>query len=123
MKQQIHVLSHFQVQTSLGAVLLQNERLVTFHSYKLSSAERSYLFGEQAVVTALRQWHCHLDGAKRWWWSLTTSQTPSWTVSLLCSLVHGKHDGKSFCHGLTSGGSAIRGVLMLLTLSVAALHC
>ena len=50
-----------------GAVLLQDQRPVAFHSYKLSSAERNYPIGEQellAVITALRQWRCHLEGAK-----------------------------------------------------------
>ena len=50
-----------------GAVLLQNQRPVAFHSYKLSSAECNYPVGEQellAVITALRQWRCHLEGAK-----------------------------------------------------------
>ena len=50
-----------------GAVLLQNQRPVAFHSYKFSSAERNYPTGEQellAVVTASRQWRCHLEGGK-----------------------------------------------------------
>jgi len=50
-----------------GAVLLQNQRPVAFHSYKFSSAERNYGGGEQellAVMSALRQWRCHLEGAK-----------------------------------------------------------
>ena len=50
-----------------GAVLLQSQRPVAFHSYKFSSAERNYGGGEQellAVIPALRQWRCHLEGAK-----------------------------------------------------------
>ena len=48
-----------------GAVLLQNQRPVAFHSYKFSSAERNYSGGEQELlITALRQWRCHLEGAK-----------------------------------------------------------
>ena len=50
-----------------GAVLLQNQRPVAFHSYKFSSAERNYGGGEQellAVISALQQWPCHLEGAK-----------------------------------------------------------
>ena len=54
-----------------GAVLLQNQRLVAFHSYKFSSAEVIYGSGESvceqkmlAVISALRQWRCHLEGAK-----------------------------------------------------------
>ncbi len=51
-----------------GAVLLQNQRPVAFHSYKFNSAERNYGGGEQellAVISALRQWRCHLEGAKK----------------------------------------------------------
>ena len=50
-----------------GAVLLQNQRPVAFHSVKFSSAERNYPAGEQellAVISALRQWRCHLEGAR-----------------------------------------------------------
>ena len=50
-----------------GAVLLQNQRPVAFHSYKLSSAECNYPAGEQellAVITGLRQWRCQLEGTK-----------------------------------------------------------
>ena len=50
-----------------SAVLLQNQRPVAFHSYKLNSAGRYYGGGEQellAVISALRQWRCHLEGAK-----------------------------------------------------------
>ena len=50
-----------------GAVSLQNQRPVAFHSYKISSAKRNYSSGEQellAVITVLRQWRCHLEGAK-----------------------------------------------------------
>ena len=49
-----------------GAVLLQKQRLVAFHSYKFGSAELNYPTGEKellAVITALRQWRCHLEGA------------------------------------------------------------
>ena len=51
-----------------GAVLLQKQRPVAFHSYKFSSAELNYPTGEQellAVITALRQWRCHLEGAEK----------------------------------------------------------
>ena len=63
-----------------GAVLLQTQnhidetgrtvavqKPVAFHSHKLSSAERNYPVGEQellAVVLALKQWRCYLEGAK-----------------------------------------------------------
>ena len=39
-----------------GAVLLQNQKPIAFHSYKLSDAERRYFAGEQellAVISAL----------------------------------------------------------------------
>ena len=48
-----------------GAVLLQNGRPVAFASKKFSSAERNYTTGEQellAVVHALREWRCYLEG-------------------------------------------------------------
>ena len=51
----------------LGAVLMQNQRPIAFHTYKLSDAERRYPVGEQellAVITALRQWRCYLEGAE-----------------------------------------------------------
>ena len=40
---------------------------MAFHSYKFSSAKRNYSSGEQellAVIPALQQWRCHLEGAK-----------------------------------------------------------
>jgi transposase InsO family protein len=49
----------------LGAVLLQQGRPVAFMSKKLSAAERNYTTGEQellAVVQALREWRCYLEG-------------------------------------------------------------
>jgi len=49
-----------------GAVLLQNQKPIAFHSYKLSDAERRYRGGEQellAVISALKQWRCYLEGA------------------------------------------------------------
>ena len=51
----------------LGAVLLQNQKPIAYYSYKLSDAERRYPVGEQellAVITALKQWRCYLEGAK-----------------------------------------------------------
>ena len=51
----------------LGVVLLQNEKPIAFHTYKLNDAEQRYPVGEQellAVITALRQWRCYLEGAK-----------------------------------------------------------
>ena len=50
-----------------GAVVLQNQRPVAFHGYKFSSAERNHPTGEQellGVVTASRQWRCHLEVGK-----------------------------------------------------------
>ena len=46
---------------------MQNQLPIAFHSYKLSDAERRYPVGEQellAVITALRQWQCYLEGAE-----------------------------------------------------------
>ncbi len=46
-------------------VLLQQGRPVAFMSKKLSAAERNYTTGEQellAVVQALREWRCYLEG-------------------------------------------------------------
>lgn len=43
------------------------QKPVAFHSHKLSSVERNYIVGEQellAVVLALKQWRCYLEGAK-----------------------------------------------------------
>jgi hypothetical protein len=50
-----------------GAVLMQNKTPTAFHSDKLSNTERRYPVGEQelsAVITALRQWRCYLEGAE-----------------------------------------------------------
>jgi len=50
-----------------GAVVLQNQSSVAFHSYKFTSAERTYGGGEQgllAVISALQRWRCNLEGAK-----------------------------------------------------------
>ena len=47
-----------------GAVLLQNQKPIAFHSYKLSNAQWRYPAGEQellAVISALRQWRCYLE--------------------------------------------------------------
>ena len=49
-----------------GAVLLQNQRPVAFLSYELSDAERRHPPGQQellAVISALKQWRCYLEGA------------------------------------------------------------
>ena len=50
----------------LGAVLLQNQKPIALHSYKLCDAEQRYPVGEQellAVISALTQWRCYLGGA------------------------------------------------------------
>ena len=47
-------------------MLLQNQGPIAFHSYKLIEAEQRYPVGEQellAVITALKQWRCCLEGA------------------------------------------------------------
>ena len=49
----------------LGAALLQEGRPVAFYSRKLNSAERNYTTTEQeclAVLCALREWRCYLEG-------------------------------------------------------------
>ncbi len=46
---------------------MQNQRQIAFYSYKSNGAERRYSVGEQellAVITALRQWQCYLQGVK-----------------------------------------------------------
>ena len=59
----------------VGAILMQPDeslpgtprRPLAFYSAKLSSAQRNYPVGEQellAVIMALRQWRCYLEGAK-----------------------------------------------------------
>ena len=49
-----------------GAVLMQEGKPVAYHSHKFSAAERNYTTGDQellAVVLALREWRCYLEGA------------------------------------------------------------
>lgn len=61
----------FQVHTDasidgLGAALLQHDRPVAYMSRKLNAAERNYTTTEQeclAVIEALREWRCYLEGA------------------------------------------------------------
>ena len=51
-----------------GAVLTQEGRPVAYFSSKFSSAERNYTTYEQellAVVKALKEWRCYLEGAKK----------------------------------------------------------
>jgi hypothetical protein len=62
----------FQVHTDasiegLGAALLQHGRPVAYMSRKLNAAERNYTTTEQeclAVIEALREWRCYLEGAE-----------------------------------------------------------
>ena len=52
----------------LGAVLMQEGRVVAYESRKLSPAEARYTVTERemlAVVHALRVWRCHLEGGLR----------------------------------------------------------
>ena len=105
-----------------GVVLLQNQRPVAFHSYKLSSVEHNYPIGEQellAVITELSQWRCHLEGAKEV--MVVTDHKPNTFLDSKPSVqLSRQHSG--FYHSLSSNGSTVRGVLMLfLSLSVAAL--
>lgn len=49
-----------------GAVLMQNGHPLAFLSHKFSPAERNYTTGKQellAVVHALHEWRCYLEGA------------------------------------------------------------
>jgi hypothetical protein len=51
-----------------GAVLVQNGRPVAFYSHKFAAAEKNCTTGDQellAVVLALREWHCYLEGAAK----------------------------------------------------------
>jgi len=100
-----------------GAVVLQNQRLVAFHSYKFNFADRSYGGGEQlqqvlAVITALRQWRCHLEAAKEVV-VLTDHESNTYlVVSPLCSSAGCKCIGRSFCFAFTSSGSITRALPM-----------
>ena len=52
---------------AVGAVLLQEGRPVAFEGKKLSSAERNYPTHDRellAVIHALRQWRCYLEGLR-----------------------------------------------------------
>jgi len=85
----------------LGAVLVQNQRPIAFHSYKLSNAERRYPVGEQellAVITALRQWRCYLEGAEGGV-TVVTDHKPNTYLdsSPLCNCQAGKSHGRSSC--------------------------
>ena len=42
----------------LGAVLMQNQWPIAFHSYKLSDAERRYPVGEQELLATTRTRTC-----------------------------------------------------------------
>jgi hypothetical protein len=51
-----------------GGVLMQNDRVIAFTSAKFSKAEYNYTTGEQeflALIHALKQWRCYLEGAKQ----------------------------------------------------------
>jgi hypothetical protein len=51
----------------LGAALIQGSRPVAYMSRKLNAAERNYTTTEQeclAVIEALREWRCYLEGAR-----------------------------------------------------------
>lgn len=50
-----------------GAVLMQDDRPVAYHSKRFTSAERNYGTGEQellGVIHALDAWRCYLEGSK-----------------------------------------------------------
>lgn len=52
---------------AIGAVLLQQGRPVAYHSRKLTGAEAGYSATDiemTAVISALREWRCYLEGSK-----------------------------------------------------------
>ena len=62
----------------IGAVLLQNERPVAFHSGKMTAAERNYVVTEQellATVEALRVFRCYLLSGQQF--NLVTDNRPN----------------------------------------------
>lgn len=53
--------------TGCGAVLVQEGKPIAYHASKFTSAEMNYTTYEQellAVIKALKQWRCYLEGAK-----------------------------------------------------------
>ena len=98
-----------------------------FLSYKFSSAELNYPTGEQellAVITALRQWRCHLEGAEKV--VVVTDHKPNTfldskpSVQLSRRQVHWQQflSRFDFHMGISQGL-----VLMWLIRSAATLHC
>ena len=88
-----------------GAAFLQ--------SYKFSSAERNYPIGERellAVITALQQWRCHLEGAEEVRVVITIFHKPNAFLDSKASvqLSRDKCTGSS----LILSGSVGRAVLM-----------
>lgn len=60
-----------------GAVLMQNDRPVAYYSHKLTSPETRYITTEQeqlAVVKALGEWKCYLEGPQ---FTLVTDHHPT----------------------------------------------
>ena len=58
-----------------GAVLLQDGKPVAYHSHKFSRAEYNWTTGEQelcAVMQALTEWRCYLEGASDHYRLITT---------------------------------------------------
>ena len=62
---------------AVGALLLQDGRPVAFHSRKLSGPELNYSVSDiemLAVITALREWRCYLEGAS---FTIVTDHKPN----------------------------------------------
>ena len=86
-----------------------------------------YPVGEQellAVIMAWRQWLCYLEGAEGGVTVVTDHKPNTYLDSKpLCNCQAGKVDGRSFCLAPILQKSTARVCIMLLTLSVAILHC
>jgi hypothetical protein len=56
-----------QISPAVGAVLLKDGRPIAYYSRKLSGAELNYCpsgIERLAVIFALREWRCYLEGAR-----------------------------------------------------------
>jgi len=98
----------------LGAVLLQNQKPIAYHSYKLKEAELRYPVGEQellAVITALKQWRCYLEGAKGGVTVVTDHKPNTYLDSKpLYSCQVSKCVGRSFCLVSILNGNTVNNV-------------
>jgi hypothetical protein len=81
---------------------------VAFESRKLNDAELNYQTTEKemlAVVHALREWRCYLEGAE---FSVYTNHVSNTGFRRNQTCHNGKHAGLRFCSalGLSSGSTA-----------------